>query len=124
MTNSTDKDQGKMTGEQRETVWCEAHGGLSNPHFERDDCRYPHFTDRATRDRMTVAQPVTEYVIAERCGSSWVFLPQCGSWYTDRYYADNLSGEAAAEAALARVAATVPGEYRVQSARTFTRPAR
>ncbi len=36
----------------RETVWCEAHGGLANPHFERSDCRYPHFTDEVTRARL------------------------------------------------------------------------
>lgn len=42
-----------------ETVWCEAHGGLSNPHFERDDCQHPHFTDQATRDRMNAERNAT-----------------------------------------------------------------
>lgn len=40
----------------RETVWCEAHGGLANPHFERDDCAYPHFTDEQTRERLNAAR--------------------------------------------------------------------
>jgi len=28
----------------RETVWCEAHDGLANPHVEQSDCLHPHFT--------------------------------------------------------------------------------
>lgn len=34
----------EIAATERETVWCEAHGGLANPHVERSDCRYPHFT--------------------------------------------------------------------------------
>jgi hypothetical protein len=72
-----------------------------------------------------VAEPVevTEYEIAERVGGTWRPLPGCGSWYTDRYYTDDLTGRAAADAALARVADVVPGTYRVQIARRFLRPA-
>src|SRR4051812_47950881 len=36
----------------RETVWCEAHGGLANPHFDGPDCVHPHYTDSAIRARL------------------------------------------------------------------------
>jgi hypothetical protein len=36
----------------RETVWCEAHGGLEDPHFEEPGCVHPHFTDPWTRERV------------------------------------------------------------------------
>jgi hypothetical protein len=65
---------------------------------------------------------VTEFALAELVGDTWRPLTQAGSWYTDRYYADDLTGRAAAEAALDRVAAAVPGTYRVDELRTFTRP--
>jgi hypothetical protein len=52
MIEATLKDEAHVLPGVRETVWCEAHDGLANPHFERDDCVYPHFTDQATRARM------------------------------------------------------------------------
>lgn len=45
------KPKPELAGE-RETVWCEAHGGLTNPHFEVDNCVCPHHTDQQTRARM------------------------------------------------------------------------
>lgn len=47
-----------MTDVIRETVWCEAHGGLANPHFDRSDCVDPHYTDQQTRERLNTAAPV------------------------------------------------------------------
>lgn len=70
---------------------------------------------------MTHTGQTTEYGLAELVAGEWRPLPQCGSWYTDRHYADDLTGRAAAEAALASVAALVPGTYRVDELRTFTR---
>lgn len=70
---------------------------------------------------MTHPEQTTEYGLAELVAGEWRPLPQCGSWYTDRHYADDLTGRAAAEAALASVAALVPGTYRVDELRTFTR---
>lgn len=46
----------QLAARERETVWCEAHGGFDDPHFERGDCRYPHFTDQATRARLNAAR--------------------------------------------------------------------
>lgn len=45
-------------GITRETVWCEAHGGLSSPHFDGPDCVHPCYTDTATRDRLNAHSPV------------------------------------------------------------------
>jgi hypothetical protein len=45
----------ELAARERETVWCEAHGGGANPHFKRDDCVYPHLTDQWTRARMNAA---------------------------------------------------------------------
>lgn len=36
----------------REAVWCEAHGGLANPHVESHDCVNPHFTGPELRARI------------------------------------------------------------------------
>lgn len=44
-----------LAATERETVWCEAHGGTENPHFQQDDCLYPHFTDQRTRARLNRA---------------------------------------------------------------------
>ena len=70
---------------------------------------------------MTAPQPVSEYVIAEVVDGKQRRLSQCGSWYSDRHYTDDLTGHAAATAAAERVAAQVPGEYVVLTERTFTR---
>lgn len=48
-----------LAANDAETVWCEAHGGLDNPHFERTDCRFPHFTDQATRARLNAERRAT-----------------------------------------------------------------
>lgn len=71
----------------------------------------------------TAPRTATEYGIAERVAGDLRPLPQCGTWYTDRYYTDDLTGRDAAEAALARVAATAPGTYEVYTVRTFLRAA-
>jgi hypothetical protein len=39
----------------RDTVWCEVHGGLANPHFEQDDCVDPHLTDAHVQARVAAA---------------------------------------------------------------------
>lgn len=74
-----------------------------------------------------VPETVTEYVIAEQVtegarAGRWVALTHAGSWYTDRYYADDKRGADAAAAALVRLAAEVPGRYMVRAVRAFTRP--
>jgi hypothetical protein len=67
---------------------------------------------------------VTEFEIRERVDGDWKPLPHCGSWLTDRFYTDDLIGREAAEAALARVAAAVPGDYRVFVVRSWVRESR
>lgn len=42
----------KAVVRERETVWCEKHGGYDFPHFQTSTCLHPHFTDQATRARM------------------------------------------------------------------------
>ncbi len=69
----------------------------------------------------TPAHTVIEYGLAERVAGELRTMPQCGSWFTDRYYAGDLTGRDAAEAALVRVAAQVAGAYEVVELRTFLR---
>lgn len=69
----------------------------------------------------TAPHAVTEYGIAERVAGTPRLLPQAGPFYTDRYYARDLTGRAAAEAAAARLAERVPGTYEVIELRTFLR---
>lgn len=68
-----------------------------------------------------IAGQATEYGISELVEGEWMPLPHAGSWYTDRWYANDLTGRAAAEAAIARVGAAVPSTYRVTEIRTFVR---
>jgi hypothetical protein len=52
-----DDHDAKRGTRERETVWCEAHGGMTtNPHFERPDCVHPHLTDTRTRARLNAEQ--------------------------------------------------------------------
>lgn len=64
---------------------------------------------------------VTEYMLAERIAGELSLLPQCGSWYTDRYYEGDRQGLDAAYAARDRVTSTVEGDYTVVHVRDFRR---
>lgn len=78
-------------------------------------------SDAEGTQTMTTA---TEYMLAERVdGKGWVPLPQCGSWFTDRYYTGDRQGADAAWAALDRVRAEVPGTYTVIAVGTVQRTA-
>jgi hypothetical protein len=63
----------------------------------------------------------SEYVLAEVVAGQARVLPGCGSWYSDRYYTDNLTGDLAVWEALDRVQASVPAEYTVMRVRVFER---
>lgn len=67
-----------------------------------------------------------EYMIAEVLDNNTVRpMPNGGSFYSDRWYGtgdDALTGAAAAWRAACRVAAQVPGFYKVIKVRTFERP--
>lgn len=64
-----------------------------------------------------------EYGLAEVVAGEQRPLPQCGSWYTDRYYTDDLTGVDAALAASRRVADQAGGTYVVVELRRFARVA-
>ncbi len=67
----------------------------------------------------------TEYMIAERTADGGTeILPQCGSWYSDRWYGDGdaaLTGDAAVWLAVQRVADATPGMYTAVQVRRFHR---
>jgi hypothetical protein len=71
------------------------------------------------------AQRATEYMIAERTGDGGTeILPQCGSWYSDRWYGDGddaLTGDKAVWLAVQRVADATPGMFTAVQVRTFNR---
>jgi hypothetical protein len=64
-----------------------------------------------------------EYALVEVDGDVQRPLPHCGSWYTDRYYTNDLTGRDAAVAAAARVAEHAGGQYAVVEVRRFARAA-
>ena len=74
----------------------------------------------------TTARPITiEYALVEVTGGMDPKpLPHCGSWYSDRYYTDNLCGHRAAVEAAARVTEHAGGEYDVVEVRRFHRTGR
>lgn len=64
---------------------------------------------------------VTEYMLAEVTPTGLQLLPQCGSWYTDRYYTNDHAGDVAVWYAADRVEAQAGGKYTVVAVSEFER---